>query len=68
MPDRGLITSRVMSVKGDCDVKLENGDYLEEIGIVKVIPRLGGDANAPSMRPFNEYECVISEWDKTEVY
>jgi hypothetical protein len=60
------MTSRVVSVRGDCDVDLENGDFLCATDLVKVIPRLG-DAEKSSFRPFDEYVFVVSEWDASEV-
>jgi hypothetical protein len=66
MRDRGLMTSVVVSVLGDCEVELENGDFLSATDLVKVIPR-SGDSDKSSFRPFDEYVFVISEWDASEV-
>lgn len=58
MKDRGLMTSKIVSVRGDSDIVLENGDYLAETDLVKVIPQ-EESSHTPSFRQLNEHVFVV---------
>ena len=66
MRDHGLITTRVIQVLGNCEVDLENGDYLCDTDDVKVIPQ-SGDKRLSSFRPFSDYDFIVSSADSKQV-
>ena len=58
MKDRGLLTSKIVSVRGDSDILLENGDYLGETDLVKIIPQ-EESSRTPSFRQMNEHVFIV---------
>lgn len=64
--DRGLVTSKILKIRGDSDIVLENGDILFETDLVKVIP-VTKCSKSPIFKQMNEHIFVFGDLSTTQV-
>lgn len=66
MRERGVVTTKIVRVRGPCDLELENGDVLCEADLVKVISASENGAS-PVYKQLNEHCFVFPDSNESQV-